>query len=678
MVHKRGALVRTKVLSSYFMTCSAGRSLPTLLFLALALWCAGLLVREADASSLDTIYWVSPSGTASWSSCRSASPLAGSAACSLATANANATAGNIIFLRGGTYSGQKIQPAKSGTSDDSRIVFTNFGGEEVLIRDSSDGVYLYKKSFITVNGINFYNLRRFFRIYASHYNIISYCSFDQRSPESGEWAGAAIVDDYNDNTAASESSTYNWVHHCRFFRFVYGAFAEHRGALLDIGSSDEGQEDESYYNLVEDCTFAYGGHHTLGVYSKYNVIRNNYFHNETNPDNWAYEGYRAVLTEGPYAGSSLYEGNRFGYAGASGLALRSARNILRFNSLYHCGSGAIQVVTNTAGVDHADYNHIYRNSFYHNGYLADYINFQGGMYFSSWGGVSPIGNVVKSNIFFDNKNGSIRYDGTVAPQIIANNWDQNAVDPGLFDLSGGDPDDPSLPDLRLVANSAAIDGGAPLTTVTSADGTGTTFVAADAGYFMDSWGIPGVLGDRIVLHGLSETRRIVSVNYSTQTITVDRVWTWRQGQGVSLVFQGTAPDIGAFEFMPIEPTGLFTLTPCRLLDTRVTSGPSAASPALSAGRRRFFQVAGACGVSTDARAVSANLTVVDGFVGGELRVTGSHLISTRTSILPIPIGRSRANTTTIQLALDGAGTVVVTNDSPGPIHLVLDVNGYFK
>jgi hypothetical protein len=500
-------------------------------------------------SNPDTTYWVSPDGQAAWANCRSTLPLDGPEACALSIANTNAVAGDTIYLRAGIYYGQAIMPSNSGTSDSNRIIYTNYDLENVTIRDSAYGIYIYKKSYITVNGINFYNLRRFMRIYAGHYNTISYCNFDTRRADSGDWVGALIADDFNDNTPASENSTYNWVHHCTFYRWVYGGYAEHRGGLLDIGSWEEDPVDESYYNLIEDNIFAYGGHHTLGVYSKYNVIRNNYFHNETNPDNWAFEGYRDSITEGPVGGYNLYEGNRFGFSGASGLALRTPDNLLRFNLFYQTDSGGLQVVSSAAGLDHADYNRIYRNSFYHNGHQESDPGFQGGIYFANWSGQSPIGNIVKGNIFYDNKNGAITYEGQVDPQVIEDNWDQNSVDPKFVNLSASDPDNPSLPDLHLQPDSPCIDAGTYPTWITSDTGSGMQFQVGDARYFIDGWGIPHVQGDEIQLTD-GQQARITSINYETNSITVDRVLNWTLNQGISLAYQGTAPDLGAYEFEP--------------------------------------------------------------------------------------------------------------------------------
>lgn len=503
----------------------------------------------ASLSDPDTTYWVSPDGQAGWTSCRGALPINGPSACVLSTANTNAVAGDTIYLRGGTYSNQEIWPSNSGTSDSNQIIFTSYNQENVTIRDSAYGIYIYKKSYITVNGINFYNLRRFMRIYAGHYNTISYSNFDTRSPDSGDWVGALIADDFNDNTPASENSTYNWVHHCTFYRWVYGAYAEHRGGLLDIGSWEADPVDESYYNLIEDNLFAYGGHHTLGVYSKYNVIRNNTFHNETNPAGWAYEGYRDSITEGPVGGYNLYEGNRFGFSGASGLALRTPYNLLRFNLFYLSDSGGLQVVSSEAGQDHADYNRIFRNSFYHNGHQETDPGFQGGIYFANWSGQSPIGNIVKGNVFYDNKNGAITYEGQVDPQVVEDNWDQNSVDPKFVNLSASDPNNPNLPDLHLQADSPCIDAGAYPTRITSDAGSGTQFQVEDARYFIDGWGIPHVQGDKIQLTD-GQQARITNINYDTNLITVDRVLTWTLNQGISLAYEGAAPDLGAYEFEP--------------------------------------------------------------------------------------------------------------------------------
>ncbi len=133
-------------------------------------------------------------------------------------------------------------------------------------------------------------------------------------------------------------------------------------------------------------------------------------------------------------------------------------------------------------------------------------------------------------------------------QMIANNW--NATSDPIFANIAGTPDpmDGDQFDLTLQASSPCINAGGTLTTITSASGSGTVFTVADAGYFMDGWGIPGVVGDRIQIMGTSQTARTAAVNYDTKTITVDAALTWTTGQGIALAYVGSAPDIGAFEY----------------------------------------------------------------------------------------------------------------------------------
>ncbi len=73
----------------------------------------------------------------------------------------------------------------------------------------------------------------------------------------------------------------------------------------------------------------------------------------------------------------------------------------------------------------------------------------------------------------------------------------------------------------------------------------------EAGFFCDGWGIPGVEGDSIKIEG-QEPVGILSVDYSTNTLTLNSERSWTPGSRVfyytSDRFRGSAPDIGAHEF----------------------------------------------------------------------------------------------------------------------------------
>ena len=505
--------------------------------------------HEADAGT----YWVSPEGQASWKRAQSQTPLTGKNACSLRVACSQAKAGDTVYLRAGTYSGQAIRPENSGESEQRRLAFASHKGESVVFEES-EGIYLFEKSFVSVTGIQFRQMLSFLRIYGGHHNIISHCNFDGRSERSKEWAGGLIVNGPYDRSGVAKNSTHNWVHHCRFYRWVYRGDLPNRGALLDIGepvNRDPAKQDESTHNRVEHCHFAYGGHHTLGVFSRFNVIRFNYIHNETNPKNWQFPGYRGAITQGMAGGRSLWEGNRFGFSDHKGLDVRTPLNIVRFNQFYRHGYGGIQVATNLEGIDRADENHFYHNTFYRNGHRVENPGFQGGIYFANWmksgpTGVSPQRNVVKNNLFYHNKNGSVvTSEGLIVPQTIEGNWDDGDGDPQFADLGNKGPDTGSLPDLRLGSASPVKDRGAWLTTITSRDGHTSTFTVEDSNYFMDGWGI--VPGDRIQLAGQDDRVTVTKVDYATHTLTVDAPLTFKRGQGVALAYAGKAPDPGAHE-----------------------------------------------------------------------------------------------------------------------------------
>ena len=128
--------------------------------------------------------------------------------------------------------------------------------------------------------------------------------------------------------------------------------------------------------------------------------------------------------------------------------------------------------------------------------------------------------------------------------------------------------------------------------------------------------------------------------------------------------------------LTFTPTpGLFTLTLCRLIDTRLPAGLFG-GPALAAGANRVFTVVGQCGIPAGAKAISSNATVTQptapGFVvlfpGGT--VPGVSNVNFRT-------GQTRANNAIVPLS--AGGTLSVTDgQSSGTTHFILDVNGYFQ
>jgi hypothetical protein len=125
------------------------------------------------------------------------------------------------------------------------------------------------------------------------------------------------------------------------------------------------------------------------------------------------------------------------------------------------------------------------------------------------------------------------------------------------------------------------------------------------------------------------------------------------------------------------PSDLYTLQPCRLVDTRNPNGPLG-GPVLGASAQRTFTAVNACGIPAGATALVVNITAVNPTAAGNLSVypgNGSPLGTSVNNFLPSSI---RANNAIVRLATDGSGSFGVQNSSLGTTNVVIDVMGYFK
>ena len=130
---------------------------------------------------------------------------------------------------------------------------------------------------------------------------------------------------------------------------------------------------------------------------------------------------------------------------------------------------------------------------------------------------------------------------------------------------------------------------------------------------------------------------------------------------------------GFFYATDAAPADFYTLAPCRVVDTR-----GGQAPALAASERRVFTVTeGTCGVPATATAVSVNVTVTGAVAPGNVRLAPGNGL-TESSALNFVAGVTRANSALVRLATDGTGGVSATNRSSGPVHVILDVSGYFE
>jgi hypothetical protein len=151
------------------------------------------------------------------------------------------------------------------------------------------------------------------------------------------------------------------------------------------------------------------------------------------------------------------------------------------------------------------------------------------------------------------------------------------------------------------------------------------------------------------------------------------------GQSFNLVFAGndkyrsssklvwyTITDVPA----ATGPTALYLITPCRLIDTR-----DANSPVYADQSDRAVYVARRCGIPAGAKAIAANVTVVNPAGGGYLTLYPSASAIPATSTINYRAAKTRANNAV--LPLSAGGMLNVHNSGPA-VHVILDVTGYFQ
>jgi hypothetical protein len=127
------------------------------------------------------------------------------------------------------------------------------------------------------------------------------------------------------------------------------------------------------------------------------------------------------------------------------------------------------------------------------------------------------------------------------------------------------------------------------------------------------------------------------------------------------------------------PADLYTVTPCRVADTRHPVGPSG-GPALGANTTRSFPVGGICGVPATATAVAINVTVVNATDLGNLRLYPAGGAVPASSTINFGVDKVRANNAVIPLGASGEISVRcdMPSGSTGQTDFLFDVTGYFE
>lgn len=509
--------------------------------------------------------WVSPSGSGSAYTEGSPGALSG--------ANALVAAGDTVVMKGGNYS-TGIDPGASGSSG-SPITYMAAPGEQPVITGGSVAIDLTARSWITIDGIN------------AHGGVLH---------PNAQFGNICILDDTHNCTLQDcvlEFGNINGiiVRNGSTFNRILNTEVGFVGRLTETNDVGEGiWIRDGNFNLIDGCFLHHGGHGPLRIQPG----------STDGSENTDFNILRNTIMDGTWddvAGQPAGAGNRAGQilncfgcivdgcivkhvglppdtATPNAFKIEGEQHIVRRNLAFDAIAVGFSQTIRAPQTPISKNSRVYHNSLWGIGYGG-----AGGAAFDIDHGTDDTtdlsvssGNKFKNNAIFDsdaphvvfrfrgqntinscevanNAFGPSAFDIVIGGSSRANGAFGGAVRGNIsetsFDWVGGD-NPTTIAGFALQAGSPLIDAGEHLT-ATTAPGTNSTSVpVVDAKFFFDGYGIAGLLGDEIQIG--SEVVRITDVNYTTNTLTIDRAISWSNGAGVSQPYAGSVPDIGAVEF----------------------------------------------------------------------------------------------------------------------------------
>ena len=502
------------------------------------------------------VYYVSPTGSAG-------NPGTQPSPWSLSKANSSLVAGDTAILMDGAYS-TTIQPANNGTPGN-RITYQAQNQHMATFNGVTNVAYLVGRTYLTIDGIKAVGVSRWVRGESGNSHItITNCYFANASGwesvrfrQGGD--GQVLTNNSfingTDNVSIGhgknhlvEGNYFDTANHtCMVFLGVDNSIFQNNTLvnpnmkLMELFSRRRDPETgrPSRHVFIQDNHFKYTGDYTPSGSSSVtctftgleNVFRRNLV---TNCQAGLYFGQGGATTEWSYNQRQRIYHNVFYNLGASGQAFK-------YNGL------AFILSSSGSASRHGDF--VFANN------ILYYNHFSDGRHFAGYPSTSQLAfeyamgpdkvkflnndiicEVPGEEVFIDQINGSIsqtivQYETAWPTQAINN----IGLNPMMVNPAGYDA--------HLLPGSPCIDTGTPLTQTSSA-GSGIVVPVTDALYFCDGFGL--VAPDVIRVGG--ETVNIVAVNYSMNEIVVDRSISWGPGAPVSLPWNGSAPDIGIYEY----------------------------------------------------------------------------------------------------------------------------------
>jgi len=158
-------------------------------------------------------------------------------------------------------------------------------------------------------------------------------------------------------------------------------------------------------------------------------------------------------------------------------------------------------------------------------------------------------------------------------------------------------------------------------------------------------------------------------------------WSGGSCSGTSLVCQLTMDTArsatATFAPAAITGTAYYSVSPCRVLDSRVTTGPWGGVPLGAQQERTVTVMGGACGVPVTAVALSFNIAAIGATSTGHIIIYPAGGLRPGTPVVYFAAGQTLANNGIVSLGA-GGDLALFSGQASGSVHVVLDVNGYFE
>ena len=534
--------------------------------------------------------------------------------------------GDTVLIKQGTYY-EMLTPARSGT-EGQVITYQNYGNDTVVI-DAQNGtrdfsVYINGKAYLSFKGLTLnggtssvYWRAGFYATDGSHH-----LTLDSLKVQNSRF-GILLYGNVTpvSNVIISNSNISNNLSHGIFlYKKVYDTTVGPNNHIayngyglgspdnpgydfgIEIGTEYPGIQSEGPRRIqVFDNEINHNGMQGIRTWNAANVlIRRNYLHHngasgiqlENGSENMVVEHNRSEFnarvyeyetgawvdsTKNAIVQDNILRGNKMGL-----LVTDSQQVILRRNVIFENNQGAMHTInamginidsgsSDIIGVHNTLFNNSTGSSSRAGLTLCAYnppgeriviknsIVSETASSSDLWMGCSGNGYISDYNNYFNTRPLSIYWQGARVswPQYLSSSGQDshsNTNNPLFIN--------PSSYDFSLQQNSPNKDSGDFLTR-TAGSGSGNTFTVTDARYFRDGIGLTNA--DTIKV-GSNPLVKISSVNYASNTITVDRTITWGSGDGVSYPYSGNTPDKGAYEYTTSSiptytPTPIATPTP---------------------------------------------------------------------------------------------------------------------